>query len=286
MRGIDHLVIAVRDLDFAGRFYEQLGFKVGGRNRHPWGTANRIVQLQGCFLELVTVEDEGLVPPHAERHFSFGRFVSDYLSRREGLAMLVLESSDADLDARAFGRARIGSFEPFHFERRGTRPDGSETRVAFTLAFARDPAAPGIGFFTCQHHFPENFWSPAFQDHPNKASAVAAVSLVSPEPGRHTPFLAPFTGADPAERGEGDLTFALGRGRIDVMTPDDAAETFGSVEVDPGSASLAAFAVRVPDVARLELILGSADIPFQRIGSRFVVPASAAMGVAIAFEPE
>ena len=41
-RRIDHLVVAVRDLDEAGRFYERLGFQVGARNRHPWGTENRI----------------------------------------------------------------------------------------------------------------------------------------------------------------------------------------------------------------------------------------------------
>ena len=43
-RRIDHLVVAVRDLDGAGRFYERLGFQVGARNRHPWGTENRLVQ--------------------------------------------------------------------------------------------------------------------------------------------------------------------------------------------------------------------------------------------------
>ncbi len=45
-RRIDHLVLAVRDLDAAGLFYERLGFQVGARNRHPWGTENRIVQFQ------------------------------------------------------------------------------------------------------------------------------------------------------------------------------------------------------------------------------------------------
>ena len=41
-RSIDHLVVAVRDLDGAARFYERLGFQVGSRNRHPWGTENRL----------------------------------------------------------------------------------------------------------------------------------------------------------------------------------------------------------------------------------------------------
>ena len=43
-QGIDHIVHAVRDLDAAGDFYRRLGFTVGARNIHPWGTHNRIVR--------------------------------------------------------------------------------------------------------------------------------------------------------------------------------------------------------------------------------------------------
>jgi catechol 2,3-dioxygenase-like lactoylglutathione lyase family enzyme len=284
-RGIDHLVIAVRDLDAAGRFYETLGFRVGGRNRHPWGTENRIVQLAGSFLELITAGEGAPIPPHANRQFSFGAFVRDYLSRREGLAMLVLDSSDARADALAFAGAGIGDFEPFSFERRGTRPDGSETQVAFTLAFAQDEAAPQAGFFVCQHHYPDNFWNPEFQSHPNRASILSAVVLATPEPKGHVSFLRAFTGTDATEQGDHDATFLLERGRIDVMTADDAAEIYGSVDVEPQEPALAAFAVRIPDPDRQALRLEAAGVPFQRIGSRLVVPASAASGVAIAFEP-
>ena len=54
-RGLDHLVHAVRDLDAAGELYGRLGFTVGARNRHPWGTHNRIVQLPGFFIELLAI---------------------------------------------------------------------------------------------------------------------------------------------------------------------------------------------------------------------------------------
>jgi catechol 2,3-dioxygenase-like lactoylglutathione lyase family enzyme len=54
-RGLDHIVHVVRDLEAAGAFYARLGFQVGARNRHPWGTENRLVQLPGFFLEILTV---------------------------------------------------------------------------------------------------------------------------------------------------------------------------------------------------------------------------------------
>ena len=58
--GIDHLVVAVADLDSAARELEQgIGLAVIGGGRHPGaGTANRIAFLaDGSYLELITVED-------------------------------------------------------------------------------------------------------------------------------------------------------------------------------------------------------------------------------------
>jgi catechol 2,3-dioxygenase-like lactoylglutathione lyase family enzyme len=53
-RGLDHIVHAVRDLDAAADLYRRLGFTVGARNKHPWGTHNHVVQLSGFFIELLT----------------------------------------------------------------------------------------------------------------------------------------------------------------------------------------------------------------------------------------
>src|ERR1700746_185116 len=112
-RGLDHLVHVVRDLDAAGAFYQRLGFTVGARNRHPWGTHNRIVQLPGFFIELLTVGAEQRIAAPEPGAIPFGAFTRDLLARGEGLAMLVLEGKDAGADAEAFRRAGIGDFAPF-----------------------------------------------------------------------------------------------------------------------------------------------------------------------------
>ena len=64
-------------------------------------------------------------------------------------------------DNAAFAAAGIGGFEPFFFERRGrARRMAAAVRVAFTLAFAAEPTAmPDAGFFACEQHEPQNFWS-------------------------------------------------------------------------------------------------------------------------------
>ena len=56
-RGPDHIVHAVRDLDAVADFYRRIGFTVGARNRHSWGTHNCIVQFPGFFIEILTLAE-------------------------------------------------------------------------------------------------------------------------------------------------------------------------------------------------------------------------------------
>jgi catechol 2,3-dioxygenase-like lactoylglutathione lyase family enzyme len=284
-RGLDHLVIAVNDLDAAGAFYERLGFRVGARNRHPWGTHNRIVQFPGSFLELITVGDATLIPPHAPGFFSFGAFVADSLKRREGLAMVVLESRDSEAEAIAFAEAGIGDFAPFFFERQGSRPDGSPMRVAFTLAFAQDVLAPECAFFVCQQHEPQNFWNITLQQHGNGATGLSAALMLAENPTDHHIFLEAFTGQRGPRSSSLGLSFPLPRGRLDVLTPAASAAL-------TGEAALAAlreprftgFTVTVRDLGAVSSRLSAEGIMALRNGSRLAVPASAAFGTAILFE--
>src|SRR2546421_3302625 len=109
--GLDHIVHAVHDLDTAADLYRRLGFTVGARNRHPWGTHNRIVQLPGFFVELLNVAEPDKIPATRAGAFSFGAFNRDFIERGQGLSMLVLESRDAQADAGAFRHAGISAFE-------------------------------------------------------------------------------------------------------------------------------------------------------------------------------
>lgn len=283
-RGIDHLVIAVKDLDAAGAFYEALGFTVGARNRHPWGTENRIVQFDGSFLELITVDGGAAMTPHAARQFSFGAFVRDSLARREGLAMLVLDSPDAAGDARAFAAAGIGDFETFSFERHARRPDGSETTVAFTLAFASDTRAPEAGFFVCQQHYPENFWNPAFQQHANGARGVAAAVLTAENPTDHHIFLSAFTGQRDLHATSLGVSAHLARGRFDILSTDAFRSVYG-VSGSVAEEVFVAFAIAVDDLAAVGARLDAAGIAKRSVGQRLIVSANDAFGITVAFEP-
>jgi catechol 2,3-dioxygenase-like lactoylglutathione lyase family enzyme len=227
-RRLDHLVLPSGDLDAQAAFYQRLGFRVGQPNVHPWGTENRIVQFNGSFLELITIADGGRPPGHAPRAFSFGAHVGEWLSAwGEGMSMLVLDAADGRLDAKWFDQAGIGGFEPFHFGRKGKRPDGSEMEVAFTLAFAQASAMPDLGFFSCQQHNPENFWNTAYQVHENTAVGIGRVVIVHDEPINTGGFLKSFAGGMPVfEEGAG-LSLKTRDGVMSVWTPDGAKAVLG-----------------------------------------------------------
>jgi catechol 2,3-dioxygenase-like lactoylglutathione lyase family enzyme len=284
-RGLDHLVHVVRDLDAAGALYQRLGFTVGAHNRHPWGTYNRIVQLPGFFIELLTVgEGERILPPAPET-ISFGAFTRDFLARGEGLAMLVLEGKNAEADIDAFRRAGIGDSAPFRFEREGRTPDGRAVKLGFSLAFARDPLAPDTCFFTCQQHYPENFWNPAFQAHANGANAIGAIVLVAENPSDHHIFLSAFSGVRDLHSTSAGVTVETPRGAIQAMDPAAFRLHFGVAPPDVSAgARLAAATFIVRDVAALRALLGKAGIAAREHMGRIVVGPEAALGATLAFD--
>jgi hypothetical protein len=283
-RGLDHIVHAVHDLDACAAFYERLGFLVGARNRHDWGTHNRLIQLPGFFIELLTVAEPDRLGSDGLSRL-FGAHNRDFLARHQGFSGLLLDSRDAAADARNFHDAGIAASEALRFEREGRRPDGTPIRVGFSLAFARDPAGAEAGFATCQQHFPENFWNPAFQAHRNGATGVAGVVMVAENPSDHHIFLSAFTGERELLATSNGVTVTTPRGTIQVMEPSAFERHFGVAPPDLArGARLAALIVAVRDGTHVAGELERAKIAAVTRMGRIVVGAPDAMGATIVFE--
>jgi hypothetical protein len=285
-RGLDHIVHAVRDLDGAADFYRRLGFTVGARNRHPWGTHNHIIQLPGFFVELLAVaEPEKL----GDEGFAklFGSFNQSFLARQEGLCFLMLESQDAEADARDFEAAGIAASPALRFEREGSRPDGSKLKVGFSLAFARDAGAPAIGFATCRQHHPENFWNPAWQRHANAVSAIAGAIIVAENPSDHHIFLSAFTGERALSATSSGITAHTPRGDLTIMDPAAFRGHFGVSPPDiAGGARLAALRFTVTPHADFVAALAESGVPYALHMGYVVIAPRAARGVTLVFGTE
>jgi hypothetical protein len=117
---------------------------------HPFGTSNRLARFENNSVELLAVTDPAAIPACGPGQFSFAAHQRKFLATAEGMSMLALHSADAHADAARFSASGIGAYAPLDFGRDAVLPGGATARVQFSLAFATDPAMPGIAFFTCQ----------------------------------------------------------------------------------------------------------------------------------------
>jgi catechol 2,3-dioxygenase-like lactoylglutathione lyase family enzyme len=283
-RGLDHVVHVVRDLDSAAAVYERLGFQVGARNVHPWGTHNRLVQFAGFFLEILTVgEPEKIVPP-AKGVFSFGAFNRDFLAAAgEGLACMVVEGHDpaaekAELDARGFG-----GFDLLNFSRKGKRADGSDTGVGFSIAFARDPASRHAGFFTCKQTHPQNFWAAELQRHDNGARAIAACALVAENPTDHHIFLETLIGVRDIRATSLGLTVPTPRGDVLALDPRSFRDAYGVEAPEDEGLRIAALVFAVTDLAATKAFMERSGVKHHLQRGQVVVGPEIAHGSTIIF---
>ena len=115
----------------------------------------------------------------------------------------------------------------------------------------RDQAAPRDGLLRLPAPLSGEFLEPGIPAAPERRACArirGPGGARSPE--RHRALSDHLTGAAPAGGPGSGLSFPLGSGRLDVVTPEDAGEVFGPVEADPAEAGFAAFAVRLDDVDR------------------------------------
>lgn len=168
--GIDHLVIAVRDLERAREGYARLGFTLTPKGRHTaLKSANHTIMF-GCgdYLELMGFE---------EPHPVTAPFAA-LLERREGLTAVAFRSEDArDAQAR-LAASGIAATVPVDFGRPVALPEG-EREARFTLTHLPAGTLPAGHGFVVQHHTRELVWRPEYEAHANGATGIAALAVAA-----------------------------------------------------------------------------------------------------------
>jgi hypothetical protein len=129
---VDHVVIAVRELDAAAAaLTDRYGLAVAGGGRHPgWGTANRIVPLGSAYLELVSVADEP-----AAAGSTFGRWVRAMYDAGPALGW----AARTDELTSVAGRLDLGVVDGSRVDAQGRE---LRWRVAGVEVAAAEPALP------------------------------------------------------------------------------------------------------------------------------------------------
>ncbi len=167
---LDHVLIAVRDLDAAKDTFERLGFKVTPEGRHPGrGTSNRLVVFGGEYLELIAVHD-----PEGDL---FRPNLPSFLDEREGLFIFAMGTSDVYERTKSVRAAGVLITDPVKGSRQAA--DGS-TAYSWTQAEIDPDAMPGSQTFFIQHDHTigERYNDPPDPtNHPNGVIGVVSLSL-------------------------------------------------------------------------------------------------------------
>ena len=272
--GVDHAVIAVRDLDVARATYQRLGFKLAPRGEHSTGSSNHNILFEKDYLELLTVPESN--PTQAYFH--------EFLQQAEGVAGLALAGTDLNAAYKVLHTRGFDPTRPIELSRKVSQ--GSRTGTAmFALTNISKYTTPGAQIFICQHFTRELVWLPELQKHPNGATGIAAVALVADNPAYVAGVYAKLFGKWPEPIAEG-LKIETKGAPIAVCTRAALQARLAGVELPQRITGprVAALFINVRDRQATYKLLRGAGFPAKKLADgSCAVDASAAHGIALVF---
>jgi len=218
---LDHIVIAVRDLDAAvARYRAALGFDARPGGRHPGrGTHNAIMRYGLEYLELLALDGDPQATELAPNS------LVDFLGEHEGgLVAYALATGDIDAVAARLRDARVEADGPFPMERQ--RPDG--TRLAWRLLVPGGVPYRRPWPFFIQWDAPdaERLALESPGAHPNGTTAIEELAVVVKDLERAMDLYGHHLGLSLVSHGlhpqldAQSAVFTLGEVRIEVLAPE------------------------------------------------------------------
>ena len=172
--GLDHVIIAVHDLDAEHARAAKLGFTTTEITPHVgWGTANTCIMFpglddQGDYVEILGIRDPNIGTNGLAEHLE---------TLGEGMLSLALKGT-ADKAAEAFTAHNVEHFgiEALHRDVQVT--PGAPKRASFRLLRPKAGAFTPIPAFVCEHLNPDVVWAERFLSHANGAIGIQAVQIM------------------------------------------------------------------------------------------------------------
>ena len=271
--GIDHVVIAVRDLDRAQAVFEPLGFTLTPRGVHTLGSQNHCVMFERDYFEL-------LAPPRAHPAM---QYYNDFLAKGDGLAAIALATDDANAAYTALRANGVEAEAPLDFARPVELPGGARD-AAFRIVQLPVDQTPGCRAFLCQHFTRDVVWRPEYQRHALGATGLAGVAVVVEDPARTAPRYAQIFDTRPAPIAEG-LRIDTGSAPIALAARGKLGRRLAGAEL-PARARpfVAALFIRVADrAAAADTLRKGGFAPVALRDGSYAVNAHEACGVTLVF---
>jgi hypothetical protein len=275
LSGIDHVIIAVADLERARLAWERLGFTLTPRGRHlQKGTGNYCIMFERDYLELV-----GVVDP---RQDTGG--LAEFLVDGEGPRGLAFATRAGDGTAAALARLGLHPTEPRDLTRQLELPEGT-VLPRFKLVALPPEETPDLMSFVCQHLTPELVRRPDWLRHANAVVGIAGVAVVVDAT---PPLAAAYEKLFPAGVILTDevLTVHAGPHRLVFATRDDFAALYPEIEpaVRRPLPAMAALRLISHDLAATSDHLARWHVPYEESGDgTILVPPTEANGTLLIF---
>jgi catechol 2,3-dioxygenase-like lactoylglutathione lyase family enzyme len=276
--GLDHAVIAVRDLDAAQETYTRMGFTLAPRGLHSTGSSNHNIMVgPDNYFELLTVPRPN---PMQSYFYEFSQL-------GDGMAALALSGTDWRTASVALREKGFEPAQPLQLSREVTQGSRHGT-ASFTITNLEPRTTPGAQVFLCQHHTRELVWLPELMQHANGAHAVAAVAFIADNVAHQAGIYAKLLGNWPERIDEGmkvetgaDGTAAA----IAVCTRAALQARLAGVDLpDRAHPHLAALFIRVKDRAATYATLRAGNFNAKRMSDGSIaIDAREAHGVAMVF---
>lgn len=273
LQGIDHVVIAVRDLDSTEDTFKRMGFTLTPRGHHTLGSQNHCVMFAQDYFELLMVPQR---LPGREYYYDFARI-------GDGLAAVALKTDNARGAYGELSAAALAPSEPVDFSRPVQLPEGIKN-ASFRITQLGLEHTPGGQVFLCQHFTRDVVWRPECQVHANTATGLAALAILSNDvPATAAAYERLFdTKAKPIAEG---LLINTGDTPIAIVGERELAKRLPGVWISAHhQPCMAVLFVRVKDRNVAEKILRAGRLhPTRMPDGSVAVGAAEAHGVAIVF---
>lgn len=240
LTGIDHAMVAVRDLDAAAAAWGRLGFTLTPRGVHAeWGTANRCVMFASDYIEMIAPAAPGRV---SDKVNAFTE------THGEGLYALGLASEDAEAAFRRLEAAGVTVAEPYDLTRR-IEGLGRAGELKFRVVELPDDALPGINGQVSQHLSLSLERRPEWLFHPNGATGIASVTVAVDDPEAARPGYEAVFGAGSTTATDRTVAVHTGSSIIMLTRPDDVTQIHPDADLEelPAAPALVALSLKVAD---------------------------------------
>ncbi len=275
VKGIDHAVVVVADIEAARAAYARLGFEVQPRGFHTrLGTANHLMIFGDTYLELIGIVEPS--PFNAERRA--------WLEKGGGLANVALRTDGADIAHAAWTACGLQPDPVLDFGR-AVEIGGRTEQATFRTVRLGTNRARLLGFFACEHRTPQFVYRPEWARHANGTTGLAGAAVIAGDPGTDEAYVRKVFGDAAVRRDSAELVIDSGSTLIRYMPRERFLALYPGVAPQRHDDHPALLSFHVPDVRRTEAVLRAGGLaPVAAPDGRVLVPASDAAGVAIEFK--